>query len=147
MFEFLFKYPPAVFSQGTFVLLGHGRPGSLPLQWSRPPSSWRHCLVASQSVHAIYARRAAVVVWVLQICLVALVLLLLWQPALSVAALKPQQNIVAVVVDDSRSMASKDGERREACRGRERARGRSTEEVGERFQVRLYKLGATIKSR
>ena len=35
----------------------------------------------------------------------ALLLLMLWQPAISVATLKPQQNIVAVVVDDSRSMA------------------------------------------
>ena len=50
----------------------------------------------------------SVLVWLLQSSLVALILLLLWQPALSVATLKPQQNIVAVVVDDSRSMATKD---------------------------------------
>ena len=30
---------------------------------------------------------------------------MLWHPAISVSTLKPQQNIVAVVVDDSRSMA------------------------------------------
>ena len=37
--------------------------------------------------------------------LAALLLFLLWHPALSVATLQPQQNIVAVVVDDSSSMA------------------------------------------
>jgi hypothetical protein len=33
--------------------------------------------------------------------LAALVLVLLWQPAITVAELKPQQNIIAVLVDDS----------------------------------------------
>ena len=35
-----------------------------------------------------------------------MLLLMLWQPALSVTTLRPQQNIVAVVADDSRSMAA-----------------------------------------
>ena len=38
-------------------------------------------------------------------CLIALILFLLWHPALSVATLRPQQNVVAVLVDDSRSMS------------------------------------------
>jgi hypothetical protein len=41
----------------------------------------------------------------LQTLLAALLLALLWQPAITVAELKPQQNIIAVLVDDSRSMA------------------------------------------
>ena len=50
------------------------------------------------------------VVWVLQTLLVCLLLFLLWQPAVSIATLRPQQNIVAVVIDDSKSMAtSEDG--------------------------------------
>ena len=53
------------------------------------------------------------VIWLLQTCLAALLLLMLWHPAISVATLKPQQNIVAVVVDDSRSMSiSEDGKTR-----------------------------------
>ena len=40
--------------------------------------------------------------------MVALILFLLWHPALSVATLRPQQNVVAVLVDDSRSMAIDD---------------------------------------
>ena len=80
--------------------------------------------------------------WALQCAFVALLLLLLWQPALSVAALRPQQNIVAVVVDDSLSMATKD---EGASRRDEAARlldGGLLTKLAKRFQVRLYKLGA-----
>ena len=42
-------------------------------------------------------------------------LILLWQPAILVAELKPQQNIIAVLVDDSRSMGiTENGATREA---------------------------------
>ena len=53
----------------------------------------------------------------MQSAFVALILLLLWQPAMTVAALSSQQNIIAVVVDDSRSMAIADsgGKTREAA--------------------------------
>ena len=49
-------------------------------------------------------------IWTLQTLLAAIVLILLWQPAITVAELKPQQNIIAILIDDSRSMAiSEDG--------------------------------------
>ena len=56
-------------------------------------------------------------IWGMQSALVALLLLLLWQPAMTVAELSSQQNIIAVVVDDSRSMAiaDSDGKTREAA--------------------------------
>ena len=105
MFEFLFKYPAAVFSKGTFVFLG-------------PTPVWVLVLLvlAAASIlgAVIWVRRRRVapsirglrtaIVWLLQTALIALILALLWQPAISVAELKPQQNIVAVVVDNSRSM-------------------------------------------
>ena len=47
-------------------------------------------------------------IWGLQSALAALLLALLWQPALRVSALKQQQNVVAVLVDDSKSMALKE---------------------------------------
>jgi len=55
------------------------------------------------------------VIWGLQSILAALVLVLLWQPAITISELKPQQNIIAILVDDSRSMAiSEDGATRQA---------------------------------
>ena len=56
-----------------------------------------------------HARRAAVVaIWLLESAMAALILFLLWHPALSVATLRPRQNVVAILVDDSRSMSIPD---------------------------------------
>ena len=98
MFEFLFKYPPAVFSRGTFVLLGSwprwvlaaGLIGAAVLLGS---TFWRRRERLTRSMHG----GRAVVLWALQCAMVALLLVLLWEPALSVTALRPQQNIVAVI--------------------------------------------------
>jgi putative glutamine amidotransferase len=89
-------------------------------------------------------QKRAIVIWLLQSALIAFILLLLWQPAISVASLKPQQNIVAVVVDDSTSMAIRDdgGPRlEEAVR---LLNGRLLSGLRSRFQVRLYRLGTDI---
>ena len=45
-------------------------------------------------------------IWLAQTALIAVVLFMLWHPAISVARLRPQQNVVAVLVDHSRSMGS-----------------------------------------
>jgi uncharacterized membrane protein len=76
---------------------------------------------------------------------VALVLLLLWQPAMMVSELNSQQNIIAVVVDDSRSMriADSDGKTREAA-----ALAALSDSVlaglQKRFQTRVYRLGREL---
>src|SRR5690348_15175070 len=109
MFEFFFKYPPTVFSKGKFVLLGSWPvwllfllvlAASAVLGWV----FWRK----RQTIAPSAKGRRAVVLWALQCAFVALVLLLLWEPALSVSALRPQQNVVALVVDDSSSMSTND---------------------------------------
>ena len=142
MFEFLFKYPAAVFSKGTLVMLG-GWPvwllaagiaaAAAALGWA----VWRQ----RNSAPEVRGARSAAV-WLLQSMMVGLLLLMLWQPALSIAELKPQQNIVAVVVDDSKSMALSEpgGTRRDqAVRTLESGLLKS---LGTKFQVRLYRLGA-----
>src|SRR5581483_6401000 len=115
MFEFLFKYPRSAYSRGHIALLGAWPKWALIL------------LIAAVAVGlALLIRRRmgqaapvirswrAWVIWGLQTLLAAVILILLWQPAITVAELKPQQNIVAILVDDSRSMAiSEDGATRE----------------------------------
>ena len=146
MFQFLFKYPVPVFTKGRFVLLG-GWPAwalavlivaaagglALLIRWRLPRAtpelrSWRGWLI-----------------WGLQSALVALVLLLLWQPAMMVSELNSQQNIIAVVVDDSRSMgiADSDGKTREAAA---LAALSDTVLAGlqKRFQTRVYRLGREL---
>ncbi len=82
------------------------------------------------------------VIWSLQTLLAAILLLLLWQPAITVAELKPQQNIIAVLVDDSRSMAiSEDGSTRQAKAVQELQNG-VLANLNRSFQTRLYRVDA-----
>ncbi|MEJ7607172.1 MAG: hypothetical protein WKF37_13125 [Bryobacteraceae bacterium] len=106
MFEFLFKYPAAAFAKGDVVLLGRWpiwllAVGVLALATLLAYPLW-HKVRKKGQLTAL----KPIAIWLLQTALVALLLLLLWQPALSVATLRPQQNVVAVVIDDSGSMAS-----------------------------------------
>jgi uncharacterized membrane protein len=72
----------------------------------------------------------------------------LWQPAVSVAALKPQQNIVAVVVDDSRSMAIRDAGSGQSAGRLDDAKRILNDgllrNLSSRFQVRLYQLSSNL---
>src|SRR5208283_5276145 len=105
MLEILFKYPASIFHKGHFVFL-------------TPWPLWLMALAMAAAAGLLYwhVRRnhgmlsglRPVVIWLLEACLVALVLFLLWHPALSIATLRPQQNVVAVLVDDSRSMSIAD---------------------------------------
>lgn len=139
MFEFLFKYPSAVFSRGEFVLLG---------RW---PVWLLAVLVLAAGAALAWHVRAhrgrltglrPAFVWLMQTALVALVLFLLWHPALSVATLKPQQNVVAVLVDDSRSMALKDGAAARLEQASAVLNSGLLDSLGKRFQVRLYRFGS-----
>src|SRR6202050_2701676 len=142
MFEFLFKYPATVFAKGSFVLLA---------QWPLWALSALLVACAGGLGWVIWQRRRAIaptmrgprtaVVWILQSLLVCLLLFLLWQPALSIATLRPQQNIVAVVIDDSKSMSTKeDGHSRKEQVLSTLNSGLLNSLKG-RFQVRLYRLG------
>lgn len=144
MFEFFFKYPLSIYRQGTFIFLA-GWPlwlmglGILVAAGALGYLVWRQSSTsgtASASMGVV--RRASV--WMLQTALAALLFFLLWHPALSVSTLKPQQNIVAVVVDDSTSMTTSDenSTRKEAAvkildSGLLKA-------LQEKFQVRLYRM-------
>ena len=80
------------------------------------------------------------VIWGLQTLLAAIVLVLLWQPAITVAELKPQQNIIAVLVDDSRSMGiAEDGSTRQAQAVKALQSG-VLASLNRTFQTRLYRV-------
>jgi len=74
-----------------------------------------------------------------------LLLLLLWRPALSVSSLKPQQNVIAVIVDNSKSMA-RAGEGKSRL---EEAKGVLANDLvadlKRRFPVRIYEAGARLQ--
>src|SRR5271156_6877162 len=149
MFEFLFKYPLPVFSKGKFVLLGAWPSwvlalliaacviGLAVLIWSRLPQA-----------AANISRWRAGAVWLLQSLLIATVLILLWQPAITVAELAPQQNVIAVVLDDSRSLAIADSGS-DGKLTREAAAQKALEDgvlagLQKKFQTRLYRLDTRV---
>ena len=75
----------------------------------------------------------------------AVLLLLLWQPAVTITELKPQQNIIAFLVDDSRSM-SLIGETGPRGRRRRSTRCRPARWPAwtKKFQTRLYRLDSHL---
>ncbi len=141
MFRLLFKYPSQVFAKGQFVLLG---------SWPRWVLLLAIVGIAAGIAALLWKRRAltvpqlrtwrAGVLWALQAALAALLLVLLWEPAITIAELKPQQNIIAVMVDDSRSMAIADrGASREA-QAVQALSGGVLDALKKNYQVRLYAL-------
>ena len=149
MFEFFFKYPIPVFTKGRLVLLGSW-PGwvlLLLIVASVAGLGWLMRSRLSEAAPKMQTWRAGVV-WLLQSLLVTLVLILLWQPAITVAELKSQQNMIAVLVDDSRSMAIADSGD-DGKTTREVAAVRSLNEgilagLQRRFQTRVYRLDGGI---
>ena len=141
MFEFFFKYPRSLYARGHFALLGAAPKWLLALLIlaSAAALAW---LIWSRLKEAAPVMRSwrAVLLWSLETLLATLVLILLWQPAMTVAELKPQQNIIAVLVDDSRSMAvNEDGSTRLA-QVVKALDGGVLDSLNKSFQTRLYRV-------
>jgi uncharacterized membrane protein len=138
MFEILFKYPASLFHKGQFVLL-------------TPWPVWVLVIgivVAAAAMywhvrrhHGMLTGARPIAIWLLESCLLALILFLLWHPALSVATLRPQQNVVAVLLDDSRSMSIKDASGTREAAAQAVLNSGMLKTLSDRFQVRLYKFG------
>ncbi len=141
MFEFFLKYPRSVYERGQFALLGAWPKWMLVLLVLAAAAglAW---LIRTRLAQAAPIMRGwrAWVIWGLQTLLAAVLLVLLWHPAITVAELKPQQNIVAVLVDDSRSMSiSEDGSTRQAQAVNALENGVLTS-LNQTFQTRLYRV-------
>ena len=147
MFEFLFKYPPAIFSKGKLVLLA-------------PWPVWLMGLLIAAAAAGLFwflhQRRAVLstvrlaAIGIAQTAMIAIVLFMLWHPAISVARLRPQQNVIAVLVDDSRSMGLPESEGGLLQSTGGKSRLQAAEDLlnddllpglSKKFQVRLYSFG------
>jgi len=141
MFEFLFKYPRAVFAKGDLVLLGAWPRWVLAIVLLAAAAglAW---LIRSKLPQASPQVRnwKVAVIWLLQFALAALLLVLLWQPAIMVAELRPQQNIIAVLVDDSRSMSIADNGAPRESQAVKALEGGVLDQLQKKFQVRLYRV-------
>ena len=141
MFEFLFKYPTSVFSKGELVLLG-AWPKWILVVLLLATAGGLALLIRSRLGQAAPTLRnwRASLIWLLQTSLAALLLLLLWQPAIMIAELQPQQNIIAVMVDDSNSMGiAENGVTRQAAAVKALQSG-ALADLQKKFQTRLYRI-------
>jgi uncharacterized membrane protein len=148
MFEFFFKYPNPVFTKGKFLLLG-AWPGWLLALLTVLSAAGLAWLIWRQLPRAAPRLRnwRAWLIWGLEAAMIALLLLLLWEPAIAVSELKSQQNIIAVLVDDSRSMSIADAGA-DGATAREtaavQALGRLLPGLEKKFQTRTYRLDSTL---
>jgi len=145
MFEFFFRYPTEVFSKGDFVLLGAWPKWILWLLivGALAALGWRIYSGVRLTSHKLKYWRAAVI-WLLESAVVCLILVLLWQPAIVIAELKPQQNVIAVLIDDSRSMGIiEDGVTR-VQRAKKSLQADVLAKLQEKFQTRLYRLDSSL---
>jgi uncharacterized membrane protein len=151
VFRFLFKYPPSTFSRGHFVLLGAWPPWMLWVSIAVVSAALALILRARLPKGDFGSRRLrGVGIWLLQSMLAALLLLLLWQPAIAVTELKPQQDIIVFLVDDSRSMtlapggASGEGGTSRQTQAIEALQGGVLAGIEKRFQTRLYRFDSQL---
>jgi uncharacterized membrane protein len=145
MFQLLFKYPAPVFSKGEFVLLA-GWPTWVLVLFLLAATAGLALLIRlrRRQARSDLTSFQTTVIWLLESATVALLLLLLWQPAMSVAELKPQQNIIAILVDDSRSMSIfENGATREA-KAVQALRSGTLAALQQKFQTRLYRLDSGV---
>jgi len=144
MFEFLFKYPAAAFDRGTIVFASGWSLWLLIALILAGIAALGFLQYRNRTTSLLNVTRQSTV-WILQSLLLTLLLIMLWQPALSVSALKAQQNVVAVILDDSKSMAlSEDGSTRRE-KSIKALEGGLLKELKEKFQVRLYRTGEKLQ--
>jgi uncharacterized membrane protein len=138
MFEFLFKYPLSIFEKGKFVLLSGWPVWLLVLLIAVAGAGlfWN-----MRARHGLLTNPRSIVIWLAQTALIALVLLMLWHPAISVARLRPQQNVVAVLIDHSRSMGIADEGKPRLQNAEDLLDNQLLPDLNKRFQVRLYEFG------
>ncbi len=138
MFELLFKYPASLFHKGKFVLL---TPWPVWLLFLAIIAAGALLYWHVRRNHGLLTGARPIAIWMLETSLIALILFLLWHPALSVATLRPQQNVIAVLLDDSHSMSINDASGTRLARAQAVLNGGLLKALSDRFQVRLYKFG------
>jgi uncharacterized membrane protein len=145
VFKFFFKYPLSTFSRGHFVLSGAWPAWMLWLAIAIVSASLALIIRAKLPRNDFGSRNLrAAGIWALQSMLAAVLLLLLWQPAITLTELKPQQDVIVFLVDDSRSMALVENGTTRQAQAIAALRGGVLSGVEQRFQTRLYRFDSRL---
>jgi hypothetical protein len=144
LLAFLFKYPSRVWERGELV-------------WGPVLPAW---LLLGLGVAAVAAavlaparlrgvgRRDRVVLGALRALTVGILVVALARPMLVVTSAVPQRNVLAILLDDSRSMTLRDlpeGARADAVRATFGDSAELVRALGEKFSLRFYRFAAQLR--
>jgi len=144
LFELLFKYRPLVFARGDLVATS---PLPLGAVMALGALALLLAALAYRRAHATLTPRDRVVLFGLRAGVVAVLVFCLAGPALRLSTIVPQQNVLGILVDDSRSMrvADQNGQTRGAvAAGAFAADGPVMRALAERFRVRLFRFSTSL---
>ena len=141
MFEFLFKYPRAVFSKGDLVLLG-AWPKWVLVLFVLAAGAGLAWLIRSKLPEASPQVKnwKAGVIWLLQFALAALVLLLLWQPAILVAELGRSRTSSRCWWTIRAACPSRIAGATREAQAVKALEGGVLDQLQKKFQIRLYRV-------
>ncbi|MDA1080705.1 MAG: hypothetical protein O2973_03355 [Gemmatimonadetes bacterium] len=143
IFEFLFKYRPAVFEQGDLTF---GAPVSVVLIVLLAAAIAVPAMLTYFRVGGKSTPRDRAVLTALRVAALLVLVACLFRPMLLLSEAVPRRNFIGVLLDDSRSMRIADrGQRSRADFVRDSLgpRSRLLERLSEKFQVRLFRFGGT----
>src|ERR1044071_6832096 len=146
IFEFLFKYRPAVFEKGD---LAFGAPASVIILLLIAAAIGVPAVLTYAMVRGRSTRRDRWILGALRVACLFVLIVCLFRPMLLLSAAVPQRNYVGVLIDDSRSMqiADRDGQARRdwvahAFGGPDSALLKS---LREKFIVRLFRFSSSAE--
>jgi uncharacterized membrane protein len=144
LFELLFKYRPLIFARGDLVVTS---PVPLGAVLGLGVLALGLGALAYRRAHATLTPRHRVILFGLRAGVVAVLVFCLAGPALRLSTVVPQQNVLAILVDDSRSMrvADQNGETRGAIAASAfAADGPVMRALAQRFRVRLFRFSTSL---
>ncbi len=145
LFSFLFRYPVVVFQRGKLAL-DSGRAGWLAaaLVAAAAVVAWSYL-----RAHGKAGRIDRLILFALRAAMLALLVGCLARPRLILSSLVPQQNFLAVLVDDSRSMRVADQDGRARGEFVARTLGSDTAALraalAQRFRLRFFRFSSAAQ--
>ena len=143
MFEFLFKYPRSAFDAGEL---------SLTSGWPLWAGVTLLVLAALLLALSLWRQRQHLsaprlyTLWVLQSAMMAVALLMLWQPALTLTSVRAGENAVALLLDNSASMGFADTDRSRREQAVELLDQTLSPALGETFNIEAAAFGAEMQT-
>jgi hypothetical protein len=146
LFEFFFKYRPAVFQQGDFTF---GAPAPIVFLLLAGAAVAAPAVLSYRRVRGKSSDRDRWVLRGLRIATLAMLVVCLMRPMLLLNAAVPQKNFVGVLIDDSHSMQIADrAGRQRADWIRDSVSGPKSAllaSLRQKFQVKVFRFGATAE--